>query len=178
MVVLYSLVYEISSGKIVDSSVNARLNCCDASGWIAGFAGYMPYNENKFGTISHCISNVSFSGVGAKHLDIVQSGLMKKTRTTGTITNCVISLDAKVDGVIISEYSKAFLIFGTASPASKSNYIVASSTEMQDFATYANTKTCDFDIESGDGNSKWLYFNNTRLPAPRAIMKAFENIAG
>ena len=164
--------YEISSGFITNCLVNANLIGTSSSGWVAGFAGYMPCNKNTFGTISHCIANVRLSGTGDKYLDIVQSGLMKKYRTTGTITNCVISADAEVDDVIKATYSKFLWI--TQKPGSKSNYITTTTKEIQSLKTYVDVDTCDFDIASGEGKSKWLYISNTQLPIPRAIAQMFE----
>lgn len=172
-----TFVYEISSGKVQNCLVSADLVGTSASGWIAGFAGFMYCNEDKFGTISHSIANVSFAGMGNKYLDIAQDGLMKKNRTTGTVTNCVISSDAEVEGVIVSEYSKT-LGFITRNPGSNSNYIVANNSEICDIDTYLDANNCNFDIASGNSNSKWLYFNNSRTPIPRAINVVLDNIAG
>lgn len=165
-----SFVYEITSGTISNCLVSADLNCTSNSGWIAGFAGFMPCNEDIYGTISYSIANVSFNGVGDKYLEIAQEGLMKKNRTTGTITNCVISEDAKVKDVIISKYSKFLWI--TRDPGSGSNYIVANATEMKDISTYLDVENCDFDIEAGVADSVWMYVNNN-IPLPRAIADIF-----
>lgn len=166
-----SFAHEIPSGTISNCLVNANLTCTSNSGWIAGFAGFMSCNNDIYGTISYSIANVSFTGIGSKYLDIAQEGLMKKDRTTGTITNCVISEDAKVEDIIISKYSK-FLWF-TRNPGSDSNYIVANANEMKDIETYLDIDTCDFDIESGITDSKWMYINNTYIPIPRAIAVLF-----
>ena len=163
--------YEIASGSITNCLVNAQLIGTSTSGWVAGFAGYMPCNKDKFGTISHSIANVKLSGTGAKYLEIFQEGLMKKTRSTGTITKCVISVDAEVDGVIKAEYSKILWI--KQKPGSKSDYITATTKDIQNLQTYLNVDTCDFDISSGSGTSKWLYIDNTQLPIPRAVAEMF-----
>ena len=164
-------VYEIANGTISNCLVNATLTGTSNNGWVASFAGYMPCNKNKFGTISYSIANVRLSGVGEKYLEIVTSGLMKKFRSTGTITNSVISADADVDGVIKANYSKFLWI--TQKPGSKSNYITATTKEIQSLQTYLNVDTCDFDIASGEGTSKWLYISNTQVPLPRAIAEMF-----
>ncbi|MBQ8522481.1 MAG: hypothetical protein IJ458_02315 [Clostridia bacterium] len=166
-----TFVYEISSGTISNCIVNADLNCTNDNGWIAGFAGFMPYNEDKFGTISYSISNVSFNGVGTKYLEIAQEGLMKKKRTTGTITNCIISEDANIDGVVVAKYSKILWI--TQTPGSDSNYIIATNDQLADIGTYLDPNTCNFDISTGLTNSKWLYINNLKLPIPRAYLDVF-----
>ncbi|MBO5910349.1 MAG: hypothetical protein J6Q15_02445, partial [Clostridia bacterium] len=168
---LASFVYDISSGTISNCIVNADLNCTSENGWIAGFAGFMPLTNSKFGTISHSIANVSFNGVGTKYLDIAQDGLMKKKRTTGTISNCVISSDANIEDVMLSEYSKFFWI--TQNPGSESNYIIANATELTDIDFYLNPTTCNFDISVGISTSKWLYINDTRLPLPRTFLEVF-----
>lgn len=166
-----SLVYEISSGSISNSIVNANLNCINENGWVAGFAGFMPCNADKFGVISHSISNVSFSGVGTKYLDIVQEGLMKKKRTTGTVTNCVITEEAKVPNVVISKYSK--FLWMTKKAGSQSNYIVANATQLVTLETYLDPNNCSFDIGAGLTTAKWLYINNTRLPIPSTFLDVF-----
>ena len=166
-----SFVYDISSGTISNCSVNANLNCTSDSGWIAGFAGFMPCTNNKFGTISYSISNVSFNGLGTKYLDIAQDGLMKKQRTTGTVTNCIINKDAEVENVMISEYSKILWI--TQKPGSQSNYMVATNLEMTNIDTYLNPTSCNFDISSGLTDSKWVYIDASRLPIPRPFLIIF-----
>ena len=169
--IVTTLAYNISNGSISNCIVNATLNCTDKDGWVAGFAGFMPCTNNKFGTTSHCIANVEFTGVGVKYLDISQYGLMNKTRITGTITNCVISNDAKVAEVVESEYSKFLWI--TYETASKSNYIVANSEQLKNIDTYLDPTTCDFDISVGLSDSKWLYVSNSMLPIPRTYLEVF-----
>ncbi len=164
--------YEVVSGTISNCLVNAQLVGTSSNGWVASFAGYMPCNKSTYGTISYSIANVKLSGTGSKYLEIVESGLMKKSRTTGTITNCVISADADVSDVIKSNCSK-FLWF-KQKPGSKSNYIVANTKEIQSLQTYLDVDTCDFDISAGEGSSKWLYISNTQLPVPRAVAEMFE----
>lgn len=170
--------YDMVSGTISNCIVMSNLNCSYDSGWVAGFAGYMPYSNGTFGTITTCISDVSLNGEGDKFLDLVQDGLMKKERTTGTIANCVLSQDAVVEGVIPSSYDNKFIFWGTATPGSGSYYIVANSKEMTNIETYLDTKKCSFDIIAGDLDSKWIYYNTSRLPMPRAIEKIFNDIAG
>lgn len=165
-----ALVYEISSGTISNCVVNANLNGTNSTGWVAGFAGFMPLTNKKFGTISHCISNVSLNGVSGKYLDIVESGLMKSKRTTGTITNSIISEDAKVEGVIISEYTKT--LFKTKKPGSGSNYVVANNKDLLNIETYLNPTICNFDISGGISTSKWLYVANI-VPIPRPYLEVF-----
>ena len=166
-----SFAYDISSGSISNCIVNANLNCTNDNGWIAGFAGFMSCTNDKFGTISHSIANVSFNGVGTKYLDIAQDGLMKKKRTTGTVTNCIISKDANIENVMISEHSKT--LWFTEPAGSQSNYIIATNEDLLKIETYLNPQTCNFDISTGLTNSKWLYVNNTYLPLPRPYLEVF-----
>ncbi|MFQ6724588.1 MAG: hypothetical protein ACLRFE_04600 [Clostridia bacterium] len=166
-----SFAYDISSGSISNCLVNANLNCTSQSGWIAGFAGFMSYTNGKFGTISYSIANVTFNGVGINFLDIAQDGLMKKSRTTGTITNCVISENARVKDVVVSEYSTTLWV--KQEPASGSNYIVVSNDQIVNIDTYLEPNSCNFDIGVGLTDSSWLYINNTRLPIPRAYLEVF-----
>ncbi len=165
-----SLVYEISSGTVSNCIVSANLNSTSNTGWTAGIAGFMPLTNKKYGTITHCIANVSLNGVGAKYLDIVDEGLMKSKRTTGTVTNCVISSDAKVEDVIISEYSKN--LFTTKKPGSGSNYVVIDNKKLTSIDTYLNPTTCNFDISVGISTSKWLYVENL-VPIPRPYVEIF-----
>lgn len=166
-----SFAYDISSGTISNCIVNANLTCANSKGWIAGFAGFMPCTNGKFGTISHSIANVSFNGVGNKYLDIAQDGLMKKNRTTGTVTNCIINKEATVGDVMVSEYSKT--LWFTNPAGSKSNYIVATNEDLLKIETYLNPETCNFDISTSITKSKWLYINNTLLPLPRPYLEVF-----
>ncbi len=165
-----SFAYDISSGTISNCLVNANLNCTNSNGWIAGFAGFMPYTNNKFGTISYSIANVSFNGLGNKYLDIAQGGLMKKQRTTGTISNCIISSDANIKGVIESDYSS--VLWNKQEPGSNSNYIIANEAKLQNIETYLDPNNCNFDISAGLSNSKWLYVIN-KMPVPRTFVEVF-----
>ena len=174
---LVSFVYDMSSGTISNCIVRADLTCSYDSGWMAGFAGFMPYTNGAYGTITTSIADVSFDGKGTKFLDLAQDGLMKKSRTTGTISNCVISKDAVVNGVILSEYDNAFMFWGTATPGSNSNYITATESEMKNIETYLDTKKCNFDIASGELDSKWS-FTDGYIPVPRAIYQSIANSAG
>ena len=168
------LAYEISSGTINNCLVNANLSSLSTDGWVAGFAGFMPCIDDKYGSISYCIANVSFDGstTANKYLDIAQDGLMKKRRTTGTIAHCVINEEAKTDDVIISEYSKFLWI--TYDAGSNSNYIVTNNNAIKDINTYLDPDKCDFDIKSGNGTSVWLYSTEFSTPIPRAISVVFE----
>ena len=168
---LASFTYDISSGKITDCIVNANLNCTNAKGWIAGFAGFMPLTNDKYGTISNSIANVSFDGVGTNYLDIAQDGLLKKKRTTGTITKCIISSDANIDGVIISERTK--ILWVSQTPGSASSYIIASAEALLKMETYLDPAVGNFDISTGITNTKWVYINNSRLPLPRTFLEVF-----
>jgi len=165
--------YELANGSITNCLVSAELISTSTSGWVAGFVGFMPCNGSKFGTLSHSISNVKLSGSGNMYLDLAQRGLMKKKRTSGTITNCVLSADAEVEGVIKSEYSKFLWI--EQEPGSKSNYIIAGTLAIQNLQTYIDVDNCNFDIAAGSGNSKWLYINNTQLPIPRAVAEMIDH---
>lgn len=171
-----AFVYDMSSGTISNCLVSADLSCQYDTGWMAGFAGFMPYTNGTFGTITDSISNVSFGGKGIKYLDLAQDGLMKKERTTGTIKNSVLSKDAMVEGVILSDYDNDFLFWGTATPGSGSNYIVANAKEMANIETYLDTKKCNLDIIAGDLDSKWLYVNSYPTPIPRATIKSFSSV--
>lgn len=167
------LVHEISSGEISNCLVSAKLTSTNNNGWTAGFAGFMPYTNGKFGTISHCISNVTFSkdGVGSSYLDIVQDGLMKKARTTGTISQSVILNDYNKDKIVISEYSK--FLWKTQKPGSNSNYVIKSLAEMQTIATYLEPNNCNFNIGVSIGNYKWIHVSNSQLPIPSAMIDIF-----
>ena len=170
-------VYDMVNGTVSNCLVKANLTGTYDSGWMAGIAGFMPYTNGTFGTITTSIADISLGGKGAKYLELAEDGLMKKKRTTGTISNCVISKDALVDGVFISEYDNEFMFWGTATPGSGSNYIVATEAEMKNIETYLDTKKCNFDITAGDLDSKWL-ITTDRVPQPRAITKAFTGAAG
>ncbi|MBQ3502468.1 MAG: hypothetical protein IJA72_02275 [Clostridia bacterium] len=172
-----SFVYDMVSGTVSDCLVKANLTCSYDSGWMAGFAGFMPYSNGVYGTIKTSIADVSFAGNGTKFLDLAEDGLMKKERTTGTITKCVISKDALVSGVIMSEYDNQFIFWGTAEAGSGSNFITATESEMKNIETYLDTKKCNFDIASGDLNSKW-YYSEGDIPTPRAIQQAYTGAAG
>ena len=104
---------------------------------------------------------------------------MKKSRTTGTVTNCVISSDANIDGVIVSKRDKMFGIIGKELvPGSKSNYIVADANQIVNIETYLDVNTCDFSISSGNGKSQWKYIDNSTVPVPRAVLRVFDNAVG
>ena len=169
-VYITSFAYEISSGTISNSLVNANLNCTNNDGWMAGFAGFMPCNKDKFGTISYSIANISFGGVGTKYLEIAGEGLMKSKRTTGTITNCIISSDANTADVVVSEYTKA--IRGNKKPGSESNYVIATTEQLKQIETYTNPNTTNFDISAGLNSYKWLYINGS-YPIPRTYLEVF-----
>ncbi len=169
------LVYSANSGTINNSIVMAKLNCTSEDGWLAGIATFMACNDNKFATISHCIADVSFNGVGHKYLELAQDGLMGKNRTTGTITSCVISSDAKVDGVLISKPDK--ILFWEQDVASKSNYVIKNTNEMKDINTYLDS-ACNFDISSSESKTtKWLARKNC-LPIPREAYNIFDRFGG
>lgn len=168
---LASFVYDITSGTISNCLVNADLHCSNNDGWIAGFAGFMSYTNGKFGTISHSIANVSFNGLGTKYLDIAQYGLLKSSRTTGTITNCIINEEANTEESIRSEYSKILWI--EQNPGSESNYSIINSTDLLNIETYLNPTIANFSISTGLTGYKWLYINNTRLPIPSTYLDVF-----
>lgn len=170
-----SIAYQVSSGTILDSMVNAKLECTHAKGYIVGFVANMPFTSNIYGTVKNCISNVSMSGVGTKYLDSLEENLLKASQTTGTIQNCLISEDAKVDGVIVSKYSTSNFLFWTIktyAPGSKSNYAVISNSQLRSITTYYDTNLCVFNInskESINSDSKWYFDNTTSLPIPRIV---------
>lgn len=169
------LVYQISTGTISNSSVMAVLNCNDNKGWAAAFATFMTCSNGYYGTISHCIADVSITGVGYKYLDIAQDGLMKKDRTTGTLTNSVVSSDANVKGVMISKPSKILWIEQDA--ASGSNYVTASTSAMHNINTFLNASNCNFDISSNEAsNTKWLMQVDGK-PIPSAVNEIFISLA-
>ncbi len=170
-------VYDMVNGTISNCLVKADLTCSYDSGWMAGIAGFMPYINGAYGTITTSIADVSLSGKGTKYLELAEDGLMKKNRTTGTISHCVISKDAVVEGVYISEYDNKFLFWGNANPGSKSNYITATEAEMKNIETYLDTKKCNFDITSGNLDSKWIIYDNS-IPQPRAILNVYTGAAG
>lgn len=168
-----SFAYQITSGKIIDSLVTANLYCNNTSGWIAGFVGFIPYTSGMFGIVENCVADVSFNGVGTKYLDVAEDGLLKASQTTGTIKKCIISSDAEVDGVIVSEYSESkflFITIKTYEAGSGSSYIVATNYQLHDFNTYANPEICDFDISRRtDIFTKWYYSDKIEMAVPRAV---------
>ena len=169
-VYVVSFAYDISSGTISNCSVNANLTGTNDDGWVAGFAGFMPCSNDKFGNISYSIANVSIQGLGVKYLDIAQDGLLKSKRTTGTITNTVISADANVEDVEVSKYSK--ILWFKQDAGSQSNYIVASAEDLINIDTYLNPNTCNFDIGVGLTDCKWLFVNEV-IPMPTTVLEVF-----
>lgn len=170
------LVYQITTGTISNSKVMATLTCTADKGWSAAFATFMPYNDNKYGTITHCIADVSFAGPGYKYLDIAQDGLMKKDRTTGTLTNSVVSEDADVSGVLTSKPSKFLWI--TYDCGSGSNYITASNSAMSNINTFLDAATCNFDISSSEASDAKWFMVADGAPIPMAINEIFARFAG
>lgn len=175
------IAYDLINGTISDSLVSAELKGSNSSSTIAGFAMFMPYVDNKFGTISKCIANVSFGGEGYKYLITSQEGLLYKNQCTGSVKNCVISNDANVSGVIIPMPTTFTVIIWdvkTFKPGSKSSYKIASTKEIQSIDLYLSTDI-DFDINASmKDDSTWIYFNSARVPMPRKIFDASSNVAG
>jgi hypothetical protein len=54
---------------------------------------------------------------------------------------------------------------------------VATKAEMKNIETYLDSKKCNFDITSGNLESKWVISNNS-MPKPRAILSVFTGAAG
>lgn len=175
------IVYDIISGEISNCLISAELRGTNSDGFISGFATFMPYTTDKFGTISKCVADVSFTGSGYKYLLTTQEGILDKKQCTGAIINCVINKEASTKETIIPTPSTlTFIIWNikTYTPGSKTNYTVASTAELYTITLYLGSKL-NFDISSGSNDdSKWIYFNQTRLPLPRQIFKATVNIAG
>lgn len=166
------LVMLFNNGEIKNCIVNANLNSTSEDGYVAGFAGSMPGDKKSFGTMSHCIANVNLKTESGKaYLALaVENGLFNKIRSTGTITQCVITDEFKTN-IIKPEYSKN--LFGKdQKPGSESNYVVANIEQMKLFELY-KTSDCNFDISAGIYNSYWLYVNEYHLPLPRAILDVF-----
>ena len=177
-----SLTSEINSGKIYNSMVSADLQCTNPKGYIAGFAAFLPYTSGVHGIIENCVANVNMSGVGDKYLLSCEMDLMKKEQTTGSIKYCIISKDAYVDNVIVSEESKDRFLFWdtkTHTPGSKSSCLVASDSELHSIDTYTRFEIGCFDIDSVDNStifeadkkssSIWYFNPSTKLPIPRMV---------
>lgn len=175
------IVYDISSGEISNCLTNAELKCSSSDGFVVGFAMFMPYTDNKFGTISTSIANVSFTGEGYRSLLISQQGILDKKQCTGSIINSVISQDAVTSTTFIPRPSTiTFIVWDIKKykPGSNTSYQVASTQQIQNIELYLNSKL-GFDINSSStGTSKWIYFDATRIPLPRQILKATVNIPG
>lgn len=175
------LAYDMVCGTVSNSLVCAELKGTNSDGYIAGFAMFLPYLQDKFGTITKSVANVSFSGQGYAYLITTQNGLLNKNQCTGSVIDCVISKDAMVSGINIPTRSTVtFIVWDikTYAPGSGTNYAVATTQEIQSIDLYLNADL-NFDISSSsNGNSKWEYFDNTRPPMPRQIYKAMKNIAG
>lgn len=179
---LAGIVYDLINGTINDSLVSAELKGNNSSSTTAGFAMFMPYVDKKFGTISKCISNVSFTGEGYKYLITSQDGLLNKNQCTGSVINSVISSDASVSGVIIPQPSKLTIFIWdirTYKAGSNSSFKTASTKELRSIELYLSAEVGYFDINSSEtDDSIWIYFNNSRLPMPRKIFEASLNTAG
>ncbi len=185
--------YSISSGTISNCLVSAKLLCQHNDGWVAGFAGFMPYTKGskgqdaKYGTISSCIANISllYNNLGDVYCDIASGDLMTKNRCTGTISNCVITTE------LSSRYhqslpDKNWFTGKTYAPASESNFVARTVVEMTDIATFTQAGLLNFDIstqiyydvfaESYD--SAWVKPSQNRIPLPSTIFNVFGNIFG
>lgn len=180
--------YSISSGVISNCLVTASLECQTNDGWVAGFAGFMPYTkgskdqEAKYGVIEYCIANISLqnSNVGYIYCDIASGDLMKKDRCTGTISNCVISSE------LSSRYhqslpEKNWLTGKTYAPGSGSNFVIKSVVEMTDISTFTQAGTSNFDISTNaiyddfaeSFGSKWVKPGEKRIPVPSTIFNVY-----
>ena len=182
--------YSISSGTISNSLVSASLECQNNDGWVAGFAGFMPYTKGtknqpaKYGIIDSCIANISMqnSVVGKIYADIASGDLMKKDRCTGTITNCIISTE--LSSIYIQSLSdKNWFTGKTYAPGSGSNFVAKSVMEMTDISTYTQAGVLNFDVTTntyfdefdGTFDSKWVKPNSNRIPVPSTIFNVYGN---
>ena len=160
------IAYRVISGKISNCLVNANLICADTNGWVAGFAGFMPYSNNAYGTLSQCVANVNLknSSLGKSYLDIAQTGLYSKVRSTGTVSNCIIT-DSYNETTQLSQYnSKA---------GSKSNYIIATATQLHNIATFIDPSNCNFDISTGINETDWLFVYRLKIAIPHSYLDVF-----
>lgn len=175
------LVYDMVSGTVSNSLVCAELSGTNSDGFVAGFTMFLPYVKDKFGTITKSIADVSITGEGYKYLITTQEGLLARKQCTGSIIDCVINKDALAKGVNIPETATLTIVvwdIKTYTPASKTNYVVASTQEIHSIDLYLNPDL-DFNISASSGsNSKWKYYGDNRPPMPRQIFKALKNVDG
>ena len=185
--------YSISSGSISNSLVSAKLLCQNNDGWVAGFAGFMPYTKGtkgqdaKYGTISSCIANVSLQGnsLGNIYCDIASCDLMTKNRSTGTISNCVITTELSTK-YHQSLPDKNWFTGKTYAPGSGSNIVAKTVVEMTDISTFTQAGYLNFDISSNiyydvfaeSYDSAWVKPSSNRIPLPSTIFNVFGNIFG
>ena len=185
--------YSISSGTITNSLVSASLECQNNDGWVAGFAGFMPYTKgsknqpSKYGTIDSCIANISMqnSTVGKIYCDIASGDLMTKNRCSGTITNCVISTEL-TGRYYQSLRDKNWFTGKPYAPGSCSNFVAKSIVEMTNVSTFTQSGVLNFDITSNvyfdefdkTFNYKWIKPSANRIPVPSTILNVFDNLFG
>ena len=101
---------------------------------------------------------------------------MKKDRTTGTLTNSVVSEDADVSGVLTSKPSKFLWI--TYDCGSGSNYITASNSAMNNINTFLDASKCNFDISSSEASDAKWFMVADGAPIPMAINEIFARFDG
>ena len=142
----------------------------------------MDHTSDNFGTIEHCIANISMtnSSVGFKFADIATCDLMTKKRSTGTITECIIT--DELAGAKQSQRDKKWFSSNTHNPGSGSNYAIKSVSDMIQLATYREAGACYFDIADiyyldvfdEEFGSVWVKLDS-RIPVPSSIFKVYGN---
>lgn len=157
--VIAGLAYYSASGEIKDCYANITTTTTSLDGLSVGAVLYFPVNSNNaqdYCTISHCIVSCEFAGLGNDNRYLVTPSniLSSKTRSTGTLVNCI--FDTSPNGA-----SDAILPSGkTAKAVSKSSYTCANSTSV----TLLSASQNGFNI-SNNVTTTWYYdANRTTLP--------------